>query len=105
MFEYYGHVYVYSPEKSADNPPWAQNIFININLPSICSFLARFLPSNEIFLFFPFKCMGDLSWPCHKIGQGHPRVMTYTNFVELHPHMFHNKFRNHRPSGSEEKDF
>ena len=32
---------------------WAQNIFININLLSICSFLASFLPLNDIFLFFP----------------------------------------------------
>ena len=49
--------------------------------------------------------MGDLSSPCRKIGQGHPRVMIYTNFVELHSQMLHTKFRNHRPSGSEDEDF
>ena len=49
--------------------------------------------------------MGDLSGPCRKIGQGHPRVMIYTNFVDLHSLMLHGKFQNHRPSGSEEEDF
>ena len=49
--------------------------------------------------------MGDLSWPCRKISQGHPRVMIYINFVELHSQMLHTKFQNHRPSGSEEEDF
>ena len=31
--------------------------------------------------------------------------MTYANFVELHSLMLHAKFKNHRPSGSEEEDF
>ena len=39
-----------------------------------------------------------------KIGQGHPRVMIYINFVELLL-MLHAKFQNHRPSGSGEEDF
>ena len=42
--------------------------------------------------------MGDLS----EIGQGHPSVMIYTNFVDLRSLMLHAKFQNHRPSGSEE---
>ena len=48
--------------------------------------------------------MGDLSLPCRKIhvGQGHPRVMIYINFVELYSQMLHTKFQNHRSSGSEE---
>ena len=37
-----------------------------------------------------------------KKGQGHLRVMNYTNFVELHCLMLHAKFQNHRPSGSGE---
>ena len=82
--------------------PWAQNTFINLNLLSIGSFLSGFLPFNDIFLFFPFKCKDDLSCPCHKIGQGHPRVMIYTNFVELICLIFRAKFQNHRPSGSGE---
>ena len=38
----------------------------------------------------------------HKIGQGHSRVMSYTDFVERYSMMLHAKFLNHRPSGSEE---
>ena len=46
--------------------------------------------------------MGDLSYPCREIGQGHPSVMIYINFVDLRSLMLHTKFQNHRPSGSEE---
>ena len=46
--------------------------------------------------------MSDQCLPCCKIGQGHPRVMIYTNFVELDCLMFHAKFQNHRLSGSGE---
>ena len=49
--------------------------------------------------------MGNLCWPCHKIGQGHPKVMIYINFVELPSLMLHAKFQNHKPSGSGEEDF
>ena len=41
----------------------------------------------------------------YKIGQGHPKVMIYINFVELLSLMLHAKFQNHRPSGSGEEDF
>ena len=44
-------------------------------------------------------------WPCHKIGQGHPKVMICINFVELLSLMLHAKFQNNRPSGSGEEDF
>ena len=40
-----------------------------------------------------------------KIGQGHPRVMIYKNFVGLHCLMLHAKLQNHRPSGSGEEYF
>ena len=49
--------------------------------------------------------MGDLNCLCRKIGQGHPSVMIYRNFVDLHSLMLHAKFQNHRPPGSEEEDF
>ena len=49
--------------------------------------------------------MGTLCWPCHKIGQGHLKVMIYINSVELLSLIFHAKFQNHRPSGSGEEDF
>ena len=69
MFEYYGHTHVYSPGAVADNPLGTKfsnkhkysvdlPIFININLLSICSFLASFLPLNDIFLFFPIQMHG-----------------------------------------------
>ena len=32
-------------------------------------------------------------------------VMIYTSFVELYCLMLYDKFQNHRPSGSGEKDF
>ena len=41
----------------------------------------------------------------YEIGQGHPKVMIYINFVELLSLMLHDKFQNHRPSGSGEEDF
>ena len=59
MFEYYGHIHVYSQGAGADNP-WGQNIFINLNLLSIYSFLAGFLPLNDIFLYFPIQMHGQL---------------------------------------------
>ena len=36
----------------------AQNIFININLLSIFSFLANFLLLNDILIFFPIQMHG-----------------------------------------------
>ena len=62
-------------------------------------------PYNYFYLFYPIKRMDNLCWPSHKIGQGHPKVMFYINFVELLSVMFHAKFQNHRPSGSGEEDF
>ena len=53
-------IYMYIAPWQGQTTPWAQNIFININFLSICSFLESLLPLNEIFVFFPFKCMGDL---------------------------------------------
>ena len=49
--------------------------------------------------------MGKLRSPCREIGQGHPSVMIYINFVDLCSLMLHAKFQNHRTSGSEEEDF
>ena len=97
------HMYMYIAPRQGQTTLWAQNIFININLLSICSFLASFLPLNDIFLFFPIQMNG---WPKLTLlenGQGHPRVMIYIFFVEFHCLMLHVKFQNHRPSGSGEK--
>ena len=99
------YMYIYIAPGQGQTTLWAQNIFININLLSICSFLASFLPLNDIFLFFPIQMHGRPKLTCCKKGQGHPRVMIYINFVELHCLMLHVKFQNHRPSGSGEEDF
>ena len=41
----------------------------------------------------------------NKIGQSHPRVIIYINFVGLKSPILHAKFQDHRTSGSEEEDF
>ena len=33
------------------------------------------------FTFFPLKHLRDQVWPCHKLGQGQPRVIIYITFV------------------------
>ena len=104
MFEYYGHTHVYSPGQG-QTTLWAQKSFININRLSICSFRASFLPLNDIFLFFPIQMLGRPKMTLLLKGQGHPKVMIYTNFVELHHLILHAKFQNHRPCGSGEEDF
>ena len=79
MFEYYGHIHVYSPRAGADNL-LGSNFFhkhkfsVHLHTPS------KFPPFNSILLFFPY-------------------------FVELHCLLLHAKFQNHRPSGSGEEDF
>ena len=52
------YMYMYIAIGQGKTTPWAQNIFLNINLLSICSFLASFLPFNYIFLFFPIPMHG-----------------------------------------------
>ena len=44
---------------------------------------------NEKFQIFPFKCTWNQNWPCRKIGQGKPRVMSYINFVVRQTLMLH----------------
>ena len=43
--------------------------------------------------------------PCRKIGQGHSRVIIYTNYDGQESPMLHTKFRGNRPAGSGEEDF
>ena len=57
------------------------------------------------FSFFPYKSIRDQIWHCHKISQGQPRVIIWTNLVVLKHPMLHNKFQGHRPFGSGEEDF
>ena len=60
MFEYYGHIHVYSPRAGADNP-LRTNLFhkhkhaVNLpNLPISC----KFGPSNHILTIFPIQMHG-----------------------------------------------
>ena len=55
-------------------------------------------------MFFLFL-IRDQSWPCRKIGQGHPRVIIWTNLAVLEHPMLHTKLQSHRPFGSGEEDF
>ena len=41
---------------------------------------------------FSLESLGEHIWPCHKIGQGHPRVIIYIIFEELGPQVLHTKF-------------
>ena len=43
--------------------------------------------------------------PSRKIGQGHSRVMIYTNYDGQESPMLHAKFHGNRPAGSGEVDF
>ena len=46
--------------------------------------------------------MGDQIRIGRNVGQGHPMVFIYINFVELDSLIFHAKFQDHPTSGSEE---
>ena len=70
----------------------------SVHLPINC----KFCLSNDILTIFSIQMHGR---SCREIGQGHPSVMIYTNFVDLRSLMLHAKFQNHRLSGSEEEDF
>ena len=41
-------------------------------------------------------------WPCRKIGQGHSRVIIWTNYDGQESPMLHTKFRGNRPASSRE---
>ena len=64
-----------------------------INLQSVYQFPSSFSLQMTFKQFSPFKCTGDLCWPCHKIGQCHPWVMSYICFVKLHSPRLHAKFK------------
>ena len=57
------------------------------------------------FTFFPYKSIRDQILPCHKTGQGQPRVIIWANLVVLeHPRM-HTKIQGHWPFGGKEGFF
>ena len=56
------------------------------------------------FHFFPLKSLCNQNWPCHKIGQGQPKVMIYINYHGPESLMLHNKFHWNCSTGSREED-
>ena len=57
------------------------------------------------FHFFLLKSLSYQIWPCRKIGQGHSRVIIWTNYDGLESPMLHTKFSENRPAGSWDEDF
>ena len=104
-------IHVYIPRAVDIQPPGDK---VLMSTETSCHFGHLLLVSNHrrqnfwkihCFTFFPYKSIRDQIWPCLKIGQGQPRVIIYTNFVELESPMLHAKFQDHRTSGSGEEDF
>ena len=48
------------------------------------------------FHFFLYKSLSYQIWPCRIIGQGHSRVIIWTNYDGLESTMLHTKFRENR---------
>ena len=53
----------------------------------------RLPEKSNVFTFFPFKSLFVQRLPCRKIGQGHPKVMAYTNYDGPESPMLHTKFQ------------
>ena len=69
--------------------PFGGNVFINMHLLSFRYF--KFFQFNDFVTGFPANFDGQ-SLPCHKIGQGLPRVIIYINFVDPQFQTLHAKF-------------
>ena len=93
-------IHVYSPGAKADNP-WVQNFYVNICLMSLV-ICCKFLPLNDFLTVFPYKSKRDQIWHCHKIGQGQPKVIIWTNSDGPKAPMLHTKAQGHWPFGSGE---
>ena len=60
---------------------------------------------NPLFYLFPYTCIMNQIWSCHKIGQGQHSVIIWTNLVALEHSMMQLKFQCYRPFGAREEDF
>ena len=60
---------------------------------------------SKVFTFFYRKAPSYQIWHCHKIGQGHPRVIIWTNYDGQESPMLHTKFCGNRSTGTREEDF
>ena len=89
-------IHGYSPKAGGRQPP-GDTVFQIIDDNSFWKIYC--------FTFFPYKSIRDQIWPCHKICQGQPMVIIWTNMVVLEHPILHTKFPGHRPYGSGEEDF
>ena len=47
--------------------------------------------------FFPYKCIRNQIWPCHKVGQGQPRIIICANLVGSKSPILHTMSQGHWP--------
>ena len=69
-----------------DSDLWYSKLHVLIKLTASTNFYIIDYNSYwkiNCFNFFPYKSIGDQIWPCHKIGQGQPRGIIWTNCVAL----------------------
>ena len=93
MFGYYGNIHVYCPGVGAHEPLGSFFFRIgNIIFSPVAHFLQVLSFKCHFNSFPPFKCIGDLSWPCRKMGEGHHRVMMYIYIVSMFILLFQPKF-------------
>ena len=59
----------------------------------------------NILRFFPYKCIRNQIWPCHKVGQGQARFIICANLVETTSQIIHTKSQGHGPFVAENKIF
>ena len=82
-------------------------IFLSLR-SCVASYKSETIIVSEKPIYLPFvqyKSRRDQIWPCHKIGQGQPRVIIWTKLVELMRSMLQIKFQGHGSFGSGEEVF
>ena len=103
-------IHVYSPAARGIQTP-GDKVFMSIETSCHFGHLCWFqiIEDNSFwkihcFTFFSYKSIRDQIWPCHKIGQGQPRVIIWINLVVLEHQMLPTKFQGHQPFDSGEED-
>ena len=66
--------------------------------------LQKFWKINSFHFFLKISLCYQI-WPCHKIGQGQPTVIIWTNYDGQESPMRQTKFRGNQSTGSGEEDF
>ena len=95
--------------------PWGQGQKLTFTFHTLissisCLHLTTFrsqasrVSKNTVFNLFYRKACYQI-WPCHKLGQGQPRIIIWTNYDGLESLMLHTKFPGNWSTGSGEEDF